>query len=174
MKKLGWPTLFCNSLIVGEDGMITGYQMRISDSKYSTVRALQSVGFETIASGDSFNDLKMIQAGKAGFLFRTTDQIRKDHPAFSDRAARYILPTWNLHILGLVMEYKEERIIEKPSAAITYFVPDERKEGGQYVTLHGRVRRIDYFDEMLILTDGKKIKLGDILEIRLKDRAEDV
>ena len=80
MKKLGWPTLFCNSLTVGEDGMITGYQMRISDSKYSTVRALQSVGFETIASGDSFNDLKMIQAGKAGFLFRTTDQIRKDHP----------------------------------------------------------------------------------------------
>ena len=80
MKKLGWPTLFCNSLTVGEDGMITGYQMRISDSKYSTVRALQNVGFETIASGDSFNDLKMIQAGKAGFLFRTTDQIRKDHP----------------------------------------------------------------------------------------------
>ena len=81
MKKLGWPTLFCNSLTVGEDGMITGYQMRISDSKYSTVRALQNVGFETIASGDSFNDLKMIQAGKAGFLFRTTDQIRKDRQA---------------------------------------------------------------------------------------------
>ena len=76
--------------------------------------------------------------------------------------------------LNLQIHLLEERIIEKPSAAITYFVPDEHKEGGQYVTLHGRVRRIDYFDEMLILTDGKKIKLGDILEIRLKDRAEDV
>lgn len=80
MKKLGWPTLFCNALNVGEDGMITGYTMRLPDSKYSTVLALQSAGFRTIACGDSFNDLKMIQAGPAGFLFRTTDQIRASFP----------------------------------------------------------------------------------------------
>ncbi len=80
MKKLGNPTLFCNSLEVAPDGTITGYKMRIANSKLSTVRALQSVGFETIAAGDSFNDLAMIQASKAGFLFRTTPQIRKDYP----------------------------------------------------------------------------------------------
>ena len=82
MKKLGWPTLFCNSLIVAEDGEITGFQMRCAKSKLSTVKALQSVGFETIASGDSFNDLAMIEAGKAGFLFRTTEEIRKNYPQF--------------------------------------------------------------------------------------------
>lgn len=80
MEKLGWPTIFCNSLEVGEDGEITGYKMRIQDSKFSTVKALQSIGYETIASGDSFNDLRMIQAGKAGFLFRSTEQIKKDYP----------------------------------------------------------------------------------------------
>ena len=80
MKKLGWPTLFCNTLEVADDGEITGYRMRIAHSKLSTVKALQSVGFETIAAGDSFNDLEMIRAGKAGFLFRTTDQIRADYP----------------------------------------------------------------------------------------------
>ena len=80
MKKLGWPTIFCNSLEVAEDGEITGYRMRVENSKYSTVKALQSVGFETIASGDSHNDLGMIQASKAGFLFRTTDQIKADYP----------------------------------------------------------------------------------------------
>ena len=80
MKKLGWPTLLCNALEVGEDGAITGYRMRCKDSKLTTVRALQSAGFHTIASGDSFNDLQMIKAGKAGFLFRTTEQIKKDHP----------------------------------------------------------------------------------------------
>lgn len=80
MKKLGWPTLFCNSLIVAPDGEITGHKMRVENSKYSTVKALQSVGFETIGIGDSYNDLAMIKAGKDGFLFRTTDQIRKDHP----------------------------------------------------------------------------------------------
>lgn len=80
MKKLGWPTLFCNSLEVAPDGMITGFRMRISDSKLNTVKALQSIGFETIASGDSFNDLAMIKASKAGFLFRTTDQIRREYP----------------------------------------------------------------------------------------------
>ena len=85
MAKLGWPTLFCNNLIVGESGMIEGYKMRVQNSKLSTVKALQSVGFETIAAGDSFNDLGMIEAGKAGFLFRTTDAIRRDYahiPAF--------------------------------------------------------------------------------------------
>lgn len=80
MEKLGWPTLFCNSLEVGSDGAITGYRMRCPQSKLTTVKALQSIGFDTIASGDSFNDLAMIQAGKSGFLFRTTDAIRKDYP----------------------------------------------------------------------------------------------
>lgn len=80
MKKLGWPTLFCNSLKVAENGEITGYQMRIANSKLTTVKALQSAGFQTIAAGDSFNDLGMIRAGKAGFLFRSTEQIKKDNP----------------------------------------------------------------------------------------------
>ncbi len=80
MKKLGWPTIFCNELEVLESGEITGYQLRTERTKYSTVRALQSIGFDTIASGDSFNDLEMIRAGKAGFLFRTTAQIRENHP----------------------------------------------------------------------------------------------
>ena len=80
MKKLGWPTIFCNTLEVADDGTITGFKMRCEQSKLSTVRALQSVGFETIASGDSHNDLGMIQASKAGFLFRSTEQIKKDYP----------------------------------------------------------------------------------------------
>ncbi len=87
MKKLGWPTLFCNTLEVGSDGMITGYKMRCPQSKLTTVRALQSMGFDTIAAGDSFNDLAMIEAGKKGFLFRTTDAIRKNYahiPAFDE------------------------------------------------------------------------------------------
>ena len=84
MAKLGWPTLFCNSLEVAEDGTITGYRMRCEKSKLTTVKALQSIGFETIASGDSYNDLGMIQASKAGFLFRSTEQIRKDHPELAD------------------------------------------------------------------------------------------
>ncbi|MCR5106525.1 MAG: bifunctional phosphoserine phosphatase/homoserine phosphotransferase ThrH [Lachnospiraceae bacterium] len=80
MKKLGMPTLFCNSLEVNEEGMITDYKMRIENSKLSTVKALQSIGFETIAAGDSYNDLGMILESKAGFLFRSTEQIKKDHP----------------------------------------------------------------------------------------------
>lgn len=80
MKKLGWPTIFCNTLEVDKDGTITGFKMRCEQSKLSTVKALQSVGFETIASGDSHNDLGMIQASKAGFLFRSTEQIKKDYP----------------------------------------------------------------------------------------------
>ena len=80
MKKLGWPTIFCNSLEVAEDGEITGFCMRIHDSKLTTVKALQSIGYETIASGDSFNDLGMIKAGKAGFLFRSTEQIKAANP----------------------------------------------------------------------------------------------
>ena len=80
MKKLGWPTLFCNTLEVAENGEITGYRMRTENSKLSTVKALQSVGFTTIASGDSYNDLGMIQASKAGFLFKSTAQIKADHP----------------------------------------------------------------------------------------------
>ena len=80
MKKLGWPTLFCNTLEVSESGAITGYKLRIRNGKLATVKALQSIGFETIAAGDSFNDLAMIQASKAGFLFRSTDQIKADYP----------------------------------------------------------------------------------------------
>lgn len=82
IKKLGQPTIFCNTLEVAESGEITGFRMRIANSKLATVKALQSVGFETIAAGDSFNDLGMIEASKAGFLFRTTDQIRKDYPQY--------------------------------------------------------------------------------------------
>lgn len=82
MKKLGYPTLFCNELVVAPDGEITGFRMRCEQSKYTTVRALQSCGFDTIASGDSFNDLGMIKASKAGFLFRTTEQIKKDYPEY--------------------------------------------------------------------------------------------
>ena len=80
MKKLGWPTIFCNTLEVAEDGEITGFKMRIEQSKLTTVKALQSIGFETIASGDSYNDLGMIRASKAGFLFRSTDAIKKENP----------------------------------------------------------------------------------------------
>ena len=80
MKKLGMPTIFCNSLIADESGKITGFQMRCAQSKLSTVKALQSIGFETIAAGDSYNDLGMIQTSKAGFLFRSTEKIQADHP----------------------------------------------------------------------------------------------
>lgn len=80
MEKLGWPTIFCNTLEVAPDGEITGYRMRVRDSKLTTVKALQSIGYETIAAGDSHNDLGMIQAGSAGFLFRSTEQIKKDYP----------------------------------------------------------------------------------------------
>lgn len=80
MEKLNWPTLFCNELVVAENGEVTDFKMRVEQSKLSTVKALQSVGFETIAAGDSFNDLGMIKASKAGFLFRSTEQIKADNP----------------------------------------------------------------------------------------------
>ncbi len=80
MKKLGWPTIFCNSLEVADSGEITGYRMRVEKSKYATVKALQSIGFDTIASGDSFNDLGMILESRAGFLFKSTEQIKADYP----------------------------------------------------------------------------------------------
>ncbi|MCR5417741.1 MAG: bifunctional phosphoserine phosphatase/homoserine phosphotransferase ThrH [Lachnospiraceae bacterium] len=82
MEKLGWPTIFCNTLEVAEDGTITGYRMRVEKSKLTTVKALQSIGYDTIASGDSFNDLGMIEASKAGFLFRSTEAIKKDYPQY--------------------------------------------------------------------------------------------
>jgi phosphoserine/homoserine phosphotransferase len=82
MEKLGRPTIFCNELLSDETGMITGYRLRCPQTKLTTVKALQSCGFDTIASGDSFNDLGMIQASKAGFLFRSTEQIKKDYPQF--------------------------------------------------------------------------------------------
>ena len=80
MKKLGWPTLFCNELIIDDEGYIADMKMRCDHSKLTTVKGLQSIGFETIAAGDSYNDLEMIQASKAGFLFRSTEQIKKDYP----------------------------------------------------------------------------------------------
>ena len=80
MEKLGWPTIFCNSLEVAESGEITGFKMRCQQSKLTTVKALQSMGYDTIAAGDSYNDLAMIQASKAGFLFKSTEKIKADHP----------------------------------------------------------------------------------------------
>ena len=80
MKKLGWPTIFCNSLEVADDGEITGFKMRIEKSKYATVKALESIGYDIIASGDSYNDLGMILHSKAGFLFKSTDKIKADYP----------------------------------------------------------------------------------------------
>ena len=80
IKKLGYPTLFCNTLIVADDGSIADYKMRVEKSKLTTVKALQSIGYDTIAAGDSFNDMAMIRASKAGFLFRSTEQIKKDNP----------------------------------------------------------------------------------------------
>ena len=80
MRKLAWPTIFCNSLVVSDDGFITDYKMRIDNSKLSTIRALFSIGFRTIAAGDSYNDLDMLRYADAGFLFRSTDRIKADHP----------------------------------------------------------------------------------------------
>lgn len=82
MEKLNYPTIFCNTLVIGDNGEITGYKMRVPDSKLTTVKALQQAGFETIAAGDSFNDLKMIKASKAGFLFRTTEAIKEANPEY--------------------------------------------------------------------------------------------
>ena len=82
MKKLGWPTIFCNSLQIGADGMLRGIRMRCPQSKLTTVRALRSIGFETLAAGDGYNDIDMLRASKAGFLFRTTDRIKADYPQF--------------------------------------------------------------------------------------------
>lgn len=82
MEKLGWPMIMCNTLEISDDGMVTKHIMRIEKSKLSTVKALQSIGYDTIAAGDSFNDLGMIQASKAGFLFRSTEQIKKDYPQY--------------------------------------------------------------------------------------------
>ena len=82
MEKLGWPTIFCNSLEVADNGEVTGFKMRCEQSKLTTVKALQSIGYETIASGDSYNDLGMIEASKAGFLFKSTDKIKADYPQF--------------------------------------------------------------------------------------------
>ena len=80
MKKLGWPTIFCNSLVVSESGEVVDFKMRVENSKLTTVKALQSIGYDTIASGDSYNDLAMIKASKAGFLFKSTDKIKADNP----------------------------------------------------------------------------------------------
>lgn len=80
MKKLGWPTILCNNLVISEDGFISNFKMRCRDTKLTTVRAFQSIGYDTIASGDSYNDLDMILAGKAGFLFRSTEKIKNDYP----------------------------------------------------------------------------------------------
>ena len=80
MRKLGWPAIFCNTLVTDPDGTVTGYELRAKKTKLATVKAFQSIGYETIAAGDSFNDLEMIKAGKAGFLFRSTEKIKRDYP----------------------------------------------------------------------------------------------
>lgn len=102
MKKLGYPTLFCNSLEVADNGEITGFKMRVEQSKLTTVKALQSIGFETIASGDSYNDLGMIQASKAGFLFCSTDKIKADYPQ---------IPAYETYeeLLGAIKKAMEEK-----------------------------------------------------------------
>lgn len=102
MKKLGYPTLFCNSLEVADNGEITGFKMRVEQSKLTTVKALQSIGFETIASGDSYNDLGMIQASKAGFLFRSIDKIKADYPQ---------IPAYETYeeLLGAIKKAMEEK-----------------------------------------------------------------
>lgn len=102
MKKLGYPTLFCNSLEVADNGEITGFKMRVEQSKLTTVKALQSIGFETIASGDSYNDLGMIQASKAGFLFHSTDKIKADYPQ---------IPAYETYeeLLGAIKKAMEEK-----------------------------------------------------------------
>lgn len=102
MEKLGWPTIFCNSLEVAENGEITGYKMRCEKSKLTTVKALQSIGYDTIASGDSHNDLGMIQASKAGFLFRSTDKIKADYPQ---------IPAYETYeeLLGAIKKAMEEK-----------------------------------------------------------------
>lgn len=102
MKKLGYPTLFCNSLEVADNGEITGFKMRVEQSKLTTVKALQSIGFETIASGDSYNDLGMIQASKAGFLFRSTDKIKADYSQ---------IPAYETYeeLLGAIKKAMEEK-----------------------------------------------------------------
>ena len=102
MKKLGYPTLFCNSLEVADNGEITGFKMRVEQSKLTTVKALQSIGFETIASGDSYNDLGMIQASKAGFLSRSTDKIKADYPQ---------IPAYETYeeLLGAIKKAMEEK-----------------------------------------------------------------
>ena len=82
MRKLGFPTIFCNELTIGDDGMINGFRLRIKDTKLATVRAFQSIGYDTIAIGDSFNDLDMIKASKAGFLFRSTESIKAAYPEY--------------------------------------------------------------------------------------------
>lgn len=101
MKKLGWPTLFCNSLVVSESGEVTDFKMRVEKSKYTTVKALQSIGFDTIAGGDSYNDLAMIKASKAGFLFKSPDKIREDNPD---------LPAFDEY--GPLMEYLKKLVNE--------------------------------------------------------------
>ncbi len=101
MKKLGWPTLFCNSLVVSESGEVTDFKMRVEKSKYTTVKALQSIGFDTIAGGDSYNDLAMIKASKAGFLFKSPDKIREDNPD---------LPAFDEY--GPLMEYLKKLVSE--------------------------------------------------------------
>lgn len=83
MKKLGWPTIFCNELVIAEDGMVVDYKMRVENSKYTTVKAFHAMGLETIASGDSYNDIGMITESKAGFFFRTTEKIKGEYPQYN-------------------------------------------------------------------------------------------
>ena len=121
MKKLGMPTIFCNELVVAEDGMITDYKMRVANSKYTTVKALHAMGFETIAAGDSFNDLGMIKESKAGFLFRSTEQIKKDYPQYpAYESYDELLAAIKRELQATKAEFGNKR--EKPQDIVVYTI----------------------------------------------------
>ena len=142
MEKLGRPTLFCNTLEVADNGEITGFKMRVEQSKLTTVKALQSIGFDTIASGDSYNDLGMIQASKAGFLFRSTDKIKAD--------GEIVMRTKEVYNNSIPMEYYEKLITgKKKSIKNLYF--------GQYQFDFPEKKRQDHTN---VMTKRRSLKIG--------------
>ena len=152
MEKLNWPTIFCNTLEVGEDGAITGYKMRCEKSKLTTVKALQSMGYETIAAGDSFNDLAMIQASKAGFLFKSTDAIKAAHPE---------LPAFEEFgdLLAAI-----DRTLDKGTRRVTIHLPYDK--GGLLDVLYreAKVEQVEYADAILVTAVCTPKTLGRVGE----------
>ena len=154
MKKLGWPTIFCNSLEVADDGEITGFKMRIENSKYTTVKALQSIGYQTIASGDSHNDLGMIKASKAGFLFKSTEQIKKDNPELTAYETYY----------ELMAEIKKSHIWEdNPRHALT--IP-QQKAFMDYLKAH---REYQGWVPIITVLLGTGMRIGECIGLRWDD-----